>query len=198
LSDIIAVFENQQKRDTVVFIDTNPSFSNYTQAGIIAANRLIIPCTADYASIRGVYNVFYRVFGIADANGRTKETELVSFSSKAGDAGLVLPKIHSFVLNKSRSHERKASMAYTEHMREIRKVVLSLSKRHRSCFDARKGTYIFNVKDGNTLSAVLNYNGQALSGLQDKFYQIYDGTVRVNTSQSEPLLKDLAALMRLF
>ena len=41
--------------DWVVFIDTNPSFSIFTEMAIVAAQRLIIPANADDFSREAIY-----------------------------------------------------------------------------------------------------------------------------------------------
>ena len=197
LSEIISVFEDRQKQPITLFIDTNPSFANYTQAGVIAADRLIVPCTADYASIRGVYNIFYRIFGVKEVNGYVGESDVTTFHSKALTSGVILPKIHSFLLNRSRSHRRDASRAYESYTLEIKKIIRGLVKKHKDCFALRAGKYAFNVKDSNTLSAVLNYNGLRPSALQNKEYDVYDGSARVNMSQVSGFLDDIAKIVAL-
>jgi len=191
LCDIIPLFENQHKKESTVFIDTNPSFANYTQAGIIASDRLIVPCTADYASIRGIQNIFYRVFGVKEVNGLVGESDLATFHSRIADAGVYLPKIHMFLVNKSRSCSRDASTVYASHMKEVVKAARTMSKKHSDCFVIRRGRYVLNVKEGNTLAAVLNYNGLAPSGLQDRQYDVYDGKSQVNESQITSFLEDI-------
>ena len=43
--DIVEALENSSK-DPMIFIDCNPSFAVYTELAMVAANRLIVPCTA--------------------------------------------------------------------------------------------------------------------------------------------------------
>lgn len=76
LIDLINVFESENK-NTVFFIDSNPSFASYTQLGLVASDRVIVPCTADSASIRGIHNILRLVFGI---KGRQWRTMLFSMS----------------------------------------------------------------------------------------------------------------------
>ncbi|CAG2249581.1 unnamed protein product [Mytilus edulis] len=53
-----------QNGDYVFFIDTNPSFSIYTEMAISAAERLIVPYTADDFSLSAIKAMFYLVYGI--------------------------------------------------------------------------------------------------------------------------------------
>ena len=51
LNDLKDGIINTIGENTVFFIDTNPSFANYTKMAILSANRLIIPCFADVGSL---------------------------------------------------------------------------------------------------------------------------------------------------
>ena len=48
----------------VVFIDTNPSFSMYTQIALSAASMLVLPVMADDSSRRAIQNAFALVHGL--------------------------------------------------------------------------------------------------------------------------------------
>ena len=68
INDLIESFEESKKninREQVFFIDCNPSFSNYTENAVLASNRVIVPCTADAASIRGIKNLFNLIYNVA-------------------------------------------------------------------------------------------------------------------------------------
>jgi cellulose biosynthesis protein BcsQ len=195
LKDIIAVFENSHKKDTVIFIDTNPSFSNYTQAAIVAADRLIVPCTADYASLRGIHNVFYRLFGLNTLKGRVDEETMLTFHHKSKEKGMILPHIHTFILNKSRSHEKNAAKAYRSHAKEMKKITSELVKEHGKYFSDNAGNYFMNVKDGNTLSTVINHSGLMPSTVKPGEYEVYEEIVPVNKSQIIPFMDDVNSVV---
>jgi cellulose biosynthesis protein BcsQ len=196
LKEIISVFEGSHKKETVVFIDTNPSFSNYTQAAIAAANRLIVPCTADYASLRGIHNVFYRLFGASTIEGRVNEDTVLAFSQKATETGLILPKVHTFVLNKSRSQDKNAAKAYLSHAKEMESIANTLVKEHEDYFSNNDGNYFMNVKDGNTLSTVINHGGLMPSTLQPGQYMVYEDEITVNQTQIVPFVNNITNVVQ--
>jgi len=48
----------------ILFFDTNPSFSIYTQIAIATTDRLILPVMADDSSRRAIQNVFSLIHGL--------------------------------------------------------------------------------------------------------------------------------------
>ncbi|MCM5593552.1 ParA family protein, partial [Xanthomonas hortorum] len=48
----------------IVFIDTNPSFSMYTQIVLAAADRVVLPVMADDSSRRAIQNAFSLIYGL--------------------------------------------------------------------------------------------------------------------------------------
>ena len=191
LNDLINVFEYHKKGNTVFFIDTNPSFANYTQLGLIAANRLIIPCTADSASLRGIYNIFRLVFGVKFGNTILDDDRFDTFHSKLQAIGTT-PKVHSFVLNKARTKNRLASKAYQAHVSNIEKIIGEFATKYSTFFtEEKKSNRIYTLKDCNTLSPVINYNGLLPSSLQHGQYDVYDMQTQVNKDQIEFFMEDL-------
>ena len=91
-----------------VFIDCNPSFAAYTELAIIAAERLIIPCSSDGSSARAIDNIGALVYGIG-VNSTYGE---VDFKAKAQKFGISLPLIHSVLLNRSTLYNERASKAF--------------------------------------------------------------------------------------
>jgi len=56
--------ENLKTEYDIVFFDTNPSFSMYTQIALSTSNKLVLPVMADDSSRRAIQNVFSLVYGI--------------------------------------------------------------------------------------------------------------------------------------
>ncbi|MDR3233436.1 MAG: ParA family protein [Planctomycetaceae bacterium] len=192
LSDLITVFEQDRKDSPVFFIDSNPSFANYTQLGLIASDRLIVPCTADSASIRGIYNILRLVFGVKVGDSVLEDNVFDTFYTKIQDIGGISPKIHSFILNKARTINRDASAAYRSHVAEIDKIIEELSANYADKFTTLdKQKRIHHMKDCNTLSPVLNYTGLAPSSLRNKKYEIYGKRTQANESQIQSFIADL-------
>lgn len=80
-----------------VFIDTNPSFSMYTQIAIAASNNVVLPVMADDSSRRAIQNAFSLIYGQKLPSEVYKN---YTFSKKLTDAGRELPKIHLIIKNR--------------------------------------------------------------------------------------------------
>lgn len=196
LLDLVSTFEDSRKEDTVIFIDSNPSFANYTQLGIVIADRIIVPCTADSASIRGIYNLFRLIFGVKTEN-RLSEDIFDTFFTKMKEAGKNFPQVHSFVLNKARVQKKEVTVAYQAHVKQIQDVAARFYKQHSKLFtDGGKETKrVFDLKDGNNLAVVLNNCGLPPSSLTQKKYVVYGEETQVNKSQIVPFMTDLDAVV---
>lgn len=90
----------------IVYLDTNPSFSMYTQIGLAAADRIVLPVMADDSSRRAVQNAFSLIYGI-----RLPSPIYVqyTFSRQMANAGRNLPKIHLVVKNRITQYMGDAS-----------------------------------------------------------------------------------------
>lgn len=196
LLDLVSTFEASKKENVVIFIDSNPSFANYTQLGITVADRIIVPCTADSASIRGIYNLFRLVFGVKTEN-RLSEDIFDTFFAKMKEAGKNFPQVHSFVLNKARVQKKEATVAYKSHVKQIQDVAAKLHKQHPELFttDKKSAGKVFDLKDGNNLAVVLNNCGLPPSSLTHKKYVVYGEETQVNQSQIDPFIEDLNAVV---
>jgi len=194
LVDLIASFEADKaisERPKTFFIDCNPSFASYTELGVVASNRIIIPCTADAASIRGIKNLVKLIFGVSIDNSEQDEMFL-DFNKEANQNQISLPKLHIFVQNRSRSNESDAAKAFKSHAEEIRRMTSELLVAHPNLFTSEQiAERVMNVKDGNTLAAIINHEGCPLSKLQHKSYTIYGMATQANRAQIEALEADV-------
>jgi cellulose biosynthesis protein BcsQ len=195
LGDLISVFEGTKKENKVFFIDSNPSFANYTQLGLIAADRIIVPCTADSASIRGIRNILRLVFGIKDARDISSDDVFDTFSSKLKDIGGIYPKIHTFILNKARTIDRRASQAYRAHATNIQTIASEFAVNYADCFTKTDTGRVYEMKDCNTLSPIMNYNGLTPSSLIPRKYDVYGKSTQANQIQITPFLDDLGRIL---
>lgn len=195
LKDLMDSFEQRKdagNRRQVFFIDCNPSFANYTEMAVLASNKIIVPCTADAASLRGVINLLKLIYGISlDTSQNLNDDIFLAFHSNARDNGLPVPLIHSFVLNRSRSYLKSAAQAFKSHVQEIEELAKKVQTDHPEIFlDARR-EMVFNVKDGNTLASIINHEGQPLSRLKPIIYEIYGQETKANQPQIKKLMEDL-------
>lgn len=199
LKDLVESFESKDsaRRKQVFFIDCNPSFANYTEMALLTSNRIIVPCTADAASVRGIINLFKLIYGISVENkSDLEEDNLFNFNKNSKENSLVLPLVHLFVLNRSRTNVKKAAKAFKSHIDKIHTLATSVKKEHPEVFTSPTEKVVLNVKDGNTLVSIINHEGQALSQLQPTTYEIYGQKTQANESQIKPLLEDLEAIIQ--
>jgi len=81
LRDLLNTVEGQYD---VVFIDTNPSFSIYTQVALSAADRLVLPVMADDSSRRAIQNAFSLIYGLKLPSEIYAQYAFATNSSKPG------------------------------------------------------------------------------------------------------------------
>ena len=196
LIDLLQSFNKAHaEKENVFFIDCNPSFSSYTELAILACDRLIIPCNADAASVRGLSNVLKIVYGRSEDNRESGAFE--EFNTKSINDGFVLPKIHSVIQNRTRSRIQRAASAYNANLEKIKDVVEGY-KVHKDIFlglTEKHKDVVYNVKDGNTIAVVLNHHGKVLSSLEAKRYQIYGRRTQVDEGQKQSLIEDLTPIV---
>jgi hypothetical protein len=93
-----------------VFLDTNPSFSIYTQIALAAAELLILPVMADDSSRRAVENAFTLVHGV---NLPSPIYAPYSFSTRLQQAQQAAPLIHLVIKNRLTQYMGPASAFHT-------------------------------------------------------------------------------------
>jgi hypothetical protein len=97
ISDLIAdIRASWNVTDSTVFIDCNPSFSVYTELAMSAADRLIIPFSADGSSKRAVRAVLALLYGITRVLG----AEQSEFFLNTQRFRMSVPRIYSYVGNR--------------------------------------------------------------------------------------------------
>lgn len=201
LGDLLDGFEasaKMQNREAVIFIDCNPSFSNYTEMVVMASERIIVPCTADSASLRGIGNLFRLIYGTNLDENKSASVESVfnTFAEQMREQKIAAPKLHLLIQNKSRSRDADATAAFKAHINEIEQMVRGIKTRHAEHFTQNR-SLVLNLKDGNTLASVLNHTGLPLSQVEHKRYTIYGKSTQVNQSQLDPFIDDLNQCVKL-
>jgi cellulose biosynthesis protein BcsQ len=172
---------NSQHPSAVFFIDCNPSFAAYTELALLAATRLVIPCTADGSSARAIDNVGQLLYGIGVPAAYTG----VNFASRAATASMALPSIHLVPLNRSTQYDKKASKAFGAMYDEIKHRVDKFRKKMPSAFSLPNGQEPFiDIPDAHAVSVVASHCGLPLSELKVKRYEIHGTDTQVN---AEPL-----------
>ncbi|MFC5468398.1 ParA family protein [Cohnella suwonensis] len=159
-----------------VFIDSNPSFSIYTQIALSSADKLVLPVMADDSSRRAILNMFSLVHGI---NVPSADYQSYSFPSKLRDEGRSLPLIHLIVKNRLTQYVVAAS-AYSAVLRSIDEDVEDILTRHPEVFTfttLSSGTA--EVRDFQTTGVVALAKGLPFSGLSSGRHRIMGRVTKV-------------------
>lgn len=176
---------------SVFFIDCNPSFSAYTEVALLAANRVIVPCTADGSSARAIDNVGQLLYGI----GLPAQYQGVNFAAQAGKHGLPLPSIHLVPLNRSTQYDKKASKAFSAMYEAIQTRVQNLRRQKPSHFSLHPSVSPFlDIPDAHSVSVVASHEGVPLSGVTPGAHEVHGVPAQVN---SEPLTRYRTAVDKL-
>jgi len=175
LTDLIDGIKAEIGDDTVFFIDCNPSFAAYTELAVLAAERLIVPCTADGSSARAIDNIGRLVYG----KNVPTIYQTVNFSERAQKNGFKLPPIHIVFLNRSTQWDKKASKAFRAMLEEIKRRTEKLEKQGVQ-FSSDPGQRFIDVPDAHTVSVVCSHEGISLSNLKMGPHRIDEETVQVN------------------
>ncbi|HHJ15894.1 MAG TPA: ParA family protein [Gammaproteobacteria bacterium] len=173
LSDLLAVMESEYD---IVFIDTNPSFSMYTQIALSSANRVILPVMADDSSRRAIQNAFSLIYGVK------LPSEIYSkytFATKLTSVERKLPKIHLILKNRLTQYMGSAS-AYAAVLSGIDSDLTALIKSYPKHFTFSKtANGIVEVRDFGTTGVVAFARGCPFSVMQTGKLQISGHRVQV-------------------
>ena len=196
LHDFSRIFSDQSDAsDIAVFIDCNPSFSIYTQIALAASEFLIIPFTADDSSRRGIENVFALLYGISSSElqGYAK----LSFSRRAAEDGIDLPRIHTFVSNRVTMYKGKPSSAFEAKSVPIRTVVKNAITSNKRHFVSHKNPDVLfaEMPDYHSVAVVSSSEGCPLSLLKSGHHQIDGDVVQVNQNTIDKYSKAIQKLL---
>ena len=147
----------------IVFIDTNPSFSMYTQIALAAAERVILPVMADDSSRRAIQNAFSLMYG------KKLPSEVYAqytFATKLTGASRPLPKIHLILKNRLTQYMGSAS-AYAAVLSGIDSDLKELIKSYSEYFTfSSPHSGIVDVRDFGTTGVVAFARGCPFSIMQ--------------------------------
>ena len=163
------------------FIDCNPSFSSYTEQAILAAERLIVPCTADGSSARAIRNVSQLVYG----HGIPPDYRSASFSARAETFAMTLPKVHLIVMNRSTTCAKKPAKAFHKMFEDIRHTVNRQMRDHADSFSSNQDRFV-DIPDAHTVAIVASHLGVPVESLRAGPYQLDQMTpTRLNSTSLE-------------
>lgn len=185
--DWIRDFLKESEADyDVVFIDTNPSFSMYTQIALAAADRVILPVMADDSSRRAIQNAFSLIYGVKlPSEVYAKYT----FARKLVGAKRQLPKVHLILKNRLTQYMGSAS-AYAAVLSGIDSDISDLIKSYPTHFTfSQLGNGIVEVRDFGTTGVVAFARGCPFSVMQTGKLAISGHRVQVKPEYRDQALE---------
>jgi len=163
-----------------VFIDTNPSFSMYTQIALSAASMLVLPVMADDSSRRAVQNAFALIHGLELPSSIYSD---YSFTKKLTDAGRSLPQVHLMPKNRLTQYMGPAS-AYSSVISKIEELVSHVLSTNPEVFtftDINDG--FVDVRDFQTTGVVAFAEGKPFTKLTSGNHNIGGRITQVNADK---------------
>lgn len=131
----------------LVFIDSNPSFSLYTQVAIAASEKIIAPVMADDSSRRALLNLLALIYGYNIPAAYAAN----NFNTVMAQAGLPLPKIHLIVKNRITQYMGSAS-GYRAVLQSIDTIIAQVQRTNSGFFTS--GNVIEEVRDFQTTGVI--------------------------------------------
>jgi cellulose biosynthesis protein BcsQ len=205
ITDLISEIKyswNEQD-DCCVFIDCNPSFSIYTELALTAAERLLIPFSADGSSKRAVKAVLSLVYGQRRQAGDTQS----QFYVETTRYNMSLPEIYMYIGNRLTQMNNSSASAFKTVVNEISDEIYSVWQLSNAPFCIHpsravrptnkrtfKSMFQFEVNDANTASVVSGALGIPMGTLTAGSRTVAGVTIKVNQSQLDkqvPNLRDL-------
>ena len=176
----------------VVFIDTNPSFSMYTQIALSSADRVILPVMADDSSRRAIQNAFSLIYGVKlPSEVYAKYT----FATKLISATRTLPKVHLILKNRLTQYMGSAS-AYAAVLSGIDSDLTALIKSYSNHFSfVNTAAGIVDIRDFGTTGVVAFARGCPFSCMQTGKLQISGHRVQVKEEYRQQALDAIDAIV---
>lgn len=205
VSDLIEdVRSSWNQSEATVFLDCNPSFSVYTELAIAAADRLIIPFSADGSSRRAVRAVLALLYGVTRVSGAQQS----EFYLKSQQFRLSTPSIYCYIGNRLTQYIRSAK-AFRTVVSEIGNEIWAVWQANPNVFHIHpKGApspisrrafvdmFQYEIVDANTASVVSSSLGIPLVSLWAGLHHVVAGRdVTVNQSQLDAQGPNLSALV---
>lgn len=183
------VTETVSDKDWMVFVDTNPSFSTYTQLAICSVNKLICPVNADDSS-RVATNAMFILL-----HGNTPPHPVYgswTFASQAKNHDISIPEIHLIVGNRLTQYQGAAA-AFAAMSDSTTEALFDAYQNHPGYFTSRspspttkedfRDRYSVPLRDFNSAGVVSAHLGQRLSQMSGTYYEINGEDVKLERAR---------------
>ncbi|AVO36126.1 ParA family protein [Ottowia oryzae] len=180
---------SSSEKDWMVFIDTNPSFSIYTELAVSAAERLITPVNADDSSRVAANAMFILLHGQIPPHPIYGSW---TYAAQAQKYKLRVPEIHVIVGNRLTQYEGAAT-AFEALSDATADTLFAAYQTHPSYFTPRtskakdvksfRTNYSVPLRDFNTAGVVSAHLGKPLSKMHQQYYPVHGVNVKVNADK---------------
>jgi chromosome partitioning protein len=178
------------QRSCTYFIDTNPSFSIYTEIAILAAEHLLVPINADDSSIIAITGLFNLIFGASVPHPVYGN---YTFASKVNANKMRRPLIHLLLGNrftqlKGSAHAFKAlsDEASTKMYDEYKGTPGRFRSTGKGVVNGKadfEREYSIELRDFNSAGVVAANQGLPLSRMDRHSYDVYGESIQVSKEQ---------------
>lgn len=138
-----------------------------------AAERLVVPCSADGSSARAIDNLGALLYGVG------REENEAAFKEKSKRFGMGVPIIHSVLLNRSTTYSNRSSKAFAMMFKEIERRVSHLKESHPEGF-VSGGINFQSVPDTHSVAIVCSHLGIPLYEVKPGPVDIHGERIQVN------------------
>lgn len=190
IKDLVAK-ELNSGRETVYFIDTNPSFSVYTEIAILSGENILVPINADDSSIYAITGLFNLIFGSPSPHPIYGK---YTFANIVSENGMQRPKVYlllgnRFTQKKGAAHAFKAVsneatlkmwQEYQINNANFRSVTNAINS--QSEFETE---FSVELRDFNSAGVVAANLGIPLNSMDQYTYEVYGASIQVSKEQRE-------------
>ncbi|AKO19803.1 ParA family protein [Xanthomonas oryzae] len=188
-------------QELVVFIDTNPSFSIYTELAISAGDKLIVPVNADDSSRVAANALFILLHG---QNPPHPIYGAWTYATKAQAFSMLVPKIHVIVGNRLTQYDGAAG-AFSALSDATADTLFHAYTNHPGYFTPRsyqaqnltdfRSQYSVALRDFNTAGIVAAHLGKPLTKLNGGYHYVHGNRIQINTDRVAECLKAVDLLV---
>ena len=175
--------------DWMVFIDTNPSFSIYTELAVSGAQRLITPVNADDSSRVATNAMFILLHGQQPPHPIYGTW---TFAAQAHKWALPVPQIHVIVGNRLTQYEGAAT-AFKALSDATADTLFDAFQANPTYFTTRSSKpknldnfrtkYSVALRDFNTAGVVSAHLGRPLSKMDERHYPVHGTNARIHSEK---------------
>ena len=171
-------FESNSYDGMTVFIDCNPSFSLYTQMGLVSSDNIIIPMMADFSSLEGIKGLLMLLYGKYPSSAlKTYAENIITFNKQVDQFKLELPTLYEFAFNNFTANVgvaaafdslRSELIEFCKSQFDVSPELFTSSSSTIKSIDDWSNTYVSNIKDFHTAGKVSATLGIPMNKLPGK------------------------------